>query len=368
MGQLRKRGNLWWIRYYRNGQRHEESSHSAKKQAAIDLLKIREGDVAKGVPVSAKISRLRFDDAVADVVTDYRVNGKRSLDHVARRITLHLAPFFSGSRMAAITTAEIRRYVAARLTAGAENATINRELAIVKRAFRLALQAGRLLYVPHVPMLREHNVRTGFFEREQFEAVRDALPEALRGVVTVAFLTGWRIRSEVLPLQWANVNRTRKTVRLEPGTTKNAEGRTLPYDLLPDLVDVIDTQWKAHEHLHAAGVICPFVFHRQGEPIKAFRKSWASACEVAGYPDKIPHDFRRTAVRNLVRAGVPEKIAMTITGHKTRSVFDRYDIVNEADLRVAIGKLAEATGTKKGQSQGQGRVARFSRPQHRAIS
>jgi integrase len=110
-------------------------------------------------------------------------------------------------------------------------------------------------------------------------------------------------------------------------------------------------------------VICPLVFHRDGEPIKNFRKAWDTACTTAGCPDRIPHDFRRIAVRNLVRAGVPEKIAMGITGHKTRSVFDRYDIVDEADLRSALGQLAtsgkQSTGTEKGQSTKSGRVAKF---------
>ena len=147
---------------------------------------------------------------------------------------------------------------------------------------------------------------------------------------------------------------------LEPGTTKNAEGRWLPYELLPELATVIDEQWTAHERLRKAGVICPWVFHREGTPITAFRKAWHAACTTAGVPGKIPHDFRRTAVRNLVRAGVPDSIAMKITGHKMRSVFDRYDIVNEADLRDAVGKLAAlGTGTKMGQSRGSGRVARF---------
>ncbi len=209
-------------------------------------------------------------------------------------------------RMSAITTATIRSYIAERQDKGAENATINRELSIVKRAFRLALQAGKLLHIPHVPMLREDNVRTGFFERDEFEAVTAALPEPLRGVVTFAYLTGWRIRSEVLPLQWSQVDRTRKTKRLEPGTTKNSEGRTLRSDLLSDLVDVIDDQWKEHEQLKKTEAICPWVFHRSDD-IRAFRKSWDNACEAAGYPTKIPHDFRRTAVRNLVRPACPRR-------------------------------------------------------------
>jgi integrase len=105
--------------------------------------------------------------------------------------------------------------------------------------------------------------------------------------------------------------------------------------------------------------LSPYVFTRDGSPIKSFRHAWTTACTAAGVPTKIPHDFRRTAVRNLVRAAVPERMAMAITGHKTRSVFDRYDIVTETDLRAALGRLAEPAGTKKGQSARSGRVAPF---------
>lgn len=356
MGQLRKRGNVWWIRYYRAGRRYEESSGSTRQGDAERLLRIREGDIARGVPVSAKVGQLRFEEAAADVVTDYRANQKRSLRDLETRIRLHLVPFFGGRRMGNIATSDARAYVAQRQAAGAANATINRELAILKRAFRLAVQAGKLLYVPHIPMLRENNVRSGFFERDEFEEVRRHLPKALRGVVTFAYLTGWRVASEVLPLKWGQVDRRARTIRLEPGSTKNDQGRVLPYGALPELIEVVEQQWREHEDLAAAGVLCPFVFQRNGMLIRDFRGAWRTACEAAGVPGKIPHDFRRTAVRNLVRAGVPDTVAMKLTGHKTRSVFDRYSVVDENDLRAGLGRLARGTGEPEGEG---GRVRRF---------
>jgi hypothetical protein len=179
MGQLRRRGGVWWIRYYRNGRRHEESSRSEKKQTAIDLLKIREGDVAKGLPVTAKIGRFRFEEAAADLKTEYRVNNRRSVDELERRIDKHLQPYFGGRRMASITTADVRNYIAhrqeqtevvrrayevkkkdgstrkvpeqRRSIKGVSNAEINRELTILKRMFSLAMQGEKLLRRPACP-------------------------------------------------------------------------------------------------------------------------------------------------------------------------------------------------------------------------
>ena len=115
MGQLRKRGGVWWIRYYRDGRRHEESARTDKYETARDLLKVREGDVAKGVPVSSQISRFRFEDAAKDIESEYVVNGRRSLGELKRRTTLHLAPYFGARRMATITPADIRRFTRKRL-------------------------------------------------------------------------------------------------------------------------------------------------------------------------------------------------------------------------------------------------------------
>jgi hypothetical protein len=120
MGELRQRGRIWWVRYYRNGRRHEESSRSDKREDANRLLKLREGDVAKGLPISPKIGRLRFDDA-ADLVTDYKVNTRRAREHVERSIAKGLKPYFGGWRMANITTADIRKYIDHRQEAGAAN-------------------------------------------------------------------------------------------------------------------------------------------------------------------------------------------------------------------------------------------------------
>lgn len=351
--KVKRQSRVWWVRYYRDGRRYEESSHSTKKTDAAALLKVREGDVAKGLPVTSEVGKLRFDEAAADVVTDYKVNGKRSLRDVETRIRLHLEPFFGGRRMASITTADVRRYVAHRQEEGAANASINRELAILKRSYRLAVQAGKLLHRPHIPMLAEDNTRVGFFEEDEFEDVREHLPEHLRGVVTLAYFSGWRVQSEILPLTWSQVDRDAKTIRLEPGTTKNREARLLPYGLLPELEKVIELQWSERKRLVGEGRLVPWVFHRNGEQMRGFRKAWTSACKAAGVRGKLLHDLRRTAVRNLVRKGVPDTVAMQITGHKTRSVFDRYNVSSEGDLREALGKLA---GKEKGKIERSPRV------------
>jgi integrase len=201
---------------------------------------------------------------------------------------------------------------------------------------------------PYIPMLQEDNVRRGFFEREQFDAVRRILPAPLRGVATFAYLTGWRTRSEILSLQWHQVDLKAGVVRLDPGTTKNREGRVFVFGELPELRDVLKSQWAEHETVVKTGQISPWVFHRHGKRIKCYRGAWESACRRAGCPGRIPHDFRRTAVRNLVRAGVPDSIAMKMTGHKTRAVFDRHDIVSETDLTEAARKLNALSGTIAG--------------------
>jgi integrase len=348
MGELRKRWKTWWIRYYRDGQRIEEPAGHDYEEARR-LLKNREGAIAKGTPITKESVRLKFDDAIADVIADYKVNKKRSTPELERRIKLHLKPYFGGRKLSSITTADLRAFTAQRLDAKASAGEVNRELAIVRRAFRLAVKSERYYgRVPSVEMLTEDNIRTGFFDDAMVAAVRAKLPTALQDVVTFAYITGWRVQSEVLSLEWRQVDRKGHTITLEPGTTKNRKGRVLDFSQHQGLRELIDRLWTEHEALKEKGTICPFVFHRRGRRVKTFRKAWANACDAVGYTGRILHDLRRSAVRNLVRSGVPDTVAMKITGHKTRAVFDRYDITSAADVREGLGRLENAVGTVGG--------------------
>jgi len=188
--------------------------------------------------------------------------------------------------------------------------------------------------VPFIPMLKENNVRTGFFEHDEFLKFRDKLPEYLKGFVTFAYKLGWRV-SEITGLKWSQVDRIRGIVRLEPGETKNDEGRTVYLD--KELKEIINVQWELRKQSQK---VLHYVFqNRTGtDHIKDFRFPWNRAFKDAKVKRKLFHDFRRTAVRNMVRAGISEGVAMKISGHKTRSVFERYNIVSGADLKEAALK------------------------------
>jgi integrase len=342
VGSLYRRGKLWWVKYYQHGRAIRESTGATRETEAKRFLKLREGEVAQGKRVIPHGDRLRFEELAADLLTDYRVNGKRSLDK-AQRSVRHLQGYFGGMRAVDITTNTVRAYVARRQEAGYANAEINRELAALKRMFNLALQhtPPKVAHKPYIPMLWEDNVRQGFFEAEAFRAVLTKLPDHLKPIAVFAYWTSWR-KAEILHLTWGQVDLEAGTVRLEPGTTKNREGRTL---FLPaGLHTLLREQRTATSALERErGQIIPWVFHRRGAPIRDFRDAWNSACRRAGYVGRLFHDFRRTGVRNMARAGIPERVAMQISGHKTRSIFDRYNIVSEGDLREAALKLSGTT-------------------------
>lgn len=354
MGQIRKRGKFYQIRYYRNGQRIEESTGFTKYDEARDLLKKREGAIADGVPITAKSTRLTFDDAAKDVVNDYAINARKSKDDLERRINLHLTPAFGGRTLNSITAADARAFAVRRQQAGASNGEINRELATLKRIFRLAVQAERYAgRVPHIQLLDEDNIRTNFLDDAMMADIEARLPAAVRPVVRFAYICGWRVASEILPLTWAQVDRKAWTVRLNAGATKNRRGRTIDVSQNQALRELLEALWKDHEALQKKGTICPYVFHRgNGKQIRSIRRVWTNACRDAGYPGRLLHDLRRSAVRNLVRAGVPDTVAMRISGHVTRSVFDRYNITSDQDIREGLGAVGTKGGDKRQSATG----------------
>jgi integrase len=332
--------SIWWIEYSVRSEQYRESSRSRNPVVARQLLKQRLGDVAAGTFIGPQRDRTTFDDLAQMVIDDYKANGKRSLDRIEDAIN-HLRVSFGGMKAIDITADRVTAYTAARKAEHAANATVNRELSALRRMFRLGERAGKVAGRPYVALLREDNIRTGFFEPEQFAAVRARLPEDLRPAVEFAYLTGWRLKSEVLALQWWQVDFEAGMVRLEPGSTKNADGRVFPFAALPALEGLLRTQAERTRAIErASGSIIPWVFHRHGRPIQYFRRTWIRACRLAGLPGRLPHDFRRTAVRNLERAGVPRSVAMKLTGHKTESIYRRYAIVAEQDLKDGVAKLA----------------------------
>jgi integrase len=371
-GHIYQRGDVYWIRYSVGGKRYRESTGSTSLREAEKALARRQAELGLGHFTAPDVKRTTFEDLAQIIRDDYRVNGRKSTGTL--ETLLHrLEAAFAGARATTITADRLTRYVAERLDAGAAGSTVRNETNALKRAFRLAKRMGKVAQVPEFPTVRVADPRSGFFEREAFAAVLAQLPVSLQAPIAFAYLTGWRVPSEVLPLTWAQVDFDAGVVRLEVGTTKNKAGRTFPFAVLPDLVQLLEQQRAIVTGLERQlGRVIPHVFVREtGERIRDFYTAWHSACkraavtrrgalEVVERPEllgRVPHDFRRTAVRNLVRAGVPERVAMQLTGHKTRAIFDRYNIVNEADLSEGVEKLARfhARGTKGAQSAAGGR-------------
>ena len=332
MGTIYQRGQTYWLQYYRNGKPYRESSKSKKEVDAKRLLKRREGEISQGKLPGIYFDRVTFDELAEDLLRDYRINQRKSLIRAERSIK-HLKEYFEGFKVSQITTPKIQDYIETRQGEGAANGTINRELSALKRMLNMGARQTppKVDRVPYIPMLKENNIRKGFFEHGDYLALKDALPSYLKGFVSFAYETGWRL-SEIANLTWGQVDRDQGIVRLETGETKNDEGRTVYLD--EELKEVFNRAWKARKK---GNKVLPYVFlnHKGDDKIKQFRKAWAKACQDVGIGKRLFHDFRRTAIRNMVRAAIPERVAMMISGHKTRSVFERYNIVNDADLKLA---------------------------------
>ena len=333
-----KTANTWTIKYSYLGKQRKESSGSAKRSDAGKLLQRRLSEIAGGRLIGPDVERRTYDDLRAMLLNDYKINARKSLERVEDAVG-QLDGMFAGMRALDVTADKILVYMAARQAEKAANATINRELSALKRMFRLGQRAGLIVQPPHIPALDEHNIRQGFFELPEARAVFAHLPADLVAPFEVAYITGWRMKSEILTRQKGHLDLHAGWLRLEPGETKNRKGRMFP--LTPELRAVLEWQLERTRRFEqVSGQIVPWLFHRNGQPIKSFRRTWLSACKGTGFVGRIPHDFRRTAIRNLERAGVARSTAMAMVGHLTESIYRRYAIQDETSLTEGAAKLA----------------------------
>ncbi len=334
----RKAASIWWIQYSVDGIRFRESSNLRSRQEAKAFLQQRLEAAARGQPVGAKVGKATFEDLAKILLDDYRANGRRSVKRVEDAVG-HLRRFFAAIHAFQIDGDLIARYARSRQQEGAAPATINRELSALRRAFRLAQSAGRVAARPEISLLAENNRRKDFFEADEYQAVLDNLPEYLRPVIQTAYITGWRINSEILTRQRRDVDLDSGCLRVEPSATNGEKGRRFP--LTVGLHEVLTRHLEKTADLEQKTArIIPWLFHRGGKPIKDFRKVWTAACQRAGVVGKVPDDFRRTAVRNLERAGVPRSAVMVMVGHRSESIHRGIDLTDEVVLTESAAKLA----------------------------
>jgi len=322
-GSIYRRGNIWYVQVYLDGKAIIQSSKSDKKSEAVKLRnkllgkKVR-GELSGGTPEKVLIGELLDDVLKSDIKESTRYVWEKVIEKNVR-------PFFGKLRAQRLSTDHMDQYRQKRREEGRSDSTVNRELSIVRTAFHNARKRTppKVHVVPFFPMMQETTVRKGFLSDQQYATLRDALPEELKALFVVAYITGIR-KGELLAVKWPQVDFEARTITLEYGETKNQEARGVPI-IAGDMHDLLVAARKAAPD-------CEWVFHRSGERIRDFRWAWVQACKAAEVPDLNFHDLRRTAVRNMRRAGIPQVIRMKISGHRTDSMERRYNIVDAEDL------------------------------------
>lgn len=335
-GRTYLRGRIWWIAYYDNGRECRESSHSQERSVAERLRRQRVGEVAAGKTQSPALKlkaprSVKAGDLLDLVEQDYRLNGRTGAS--GRTILRRLRSYFADYTVEACTSLAIAHYMESRQRKGRKPGTINREMNVLRRAFTLGYQHDLISRKPAVPRLPDLAVCNEFFTREDVDLLLPYLPDYLRDVTLFAYLTGWR-KGEITGLRWNNVDRKGDVTRLEPAQNKGRDVRVLV--LQGELAELIERQWERRRVGRAPAV---HVFHRRGHQLKKFWEMWCKACNQSGLGHRLFHSLRRSAARRMALEGIPEKVSMSIMGHKTRAMFDRYNIVTEADQRAFAKRL-----------------------------
>jgi len=330
--------NLWVGYVGPNDNYIRESSGSSNKTEAQKFLKKRMEAVSGGNFLGPRVEKITIDELYTDLLQDYRINNQT--EEWAKRVwDVHLKDFFSGMKAARVGTAQLSEYVEKRQGEDAAKSTINRELALLRRAFSLGFQAEPQK-VSRVPKFKRFivsekgNERRGFVLEPEYRKLVDAAAGQLwlRALLALGYTYGFR-KAELLEMRCQQADLINNTISLYSGETKNEEGRTVV--LTEDcrrLVTELRRGKQPEDYLITRG---------SGEPVRDFRGAWDVLVAEAKLPGLLFHDLRRSAVRNMIRRGVPQKTAREISGHKTDSVFSRYNIVDEADIADAARKIEE---------------------------
>jgi integrase len=263
------------------------------------------------------------------LLEDYDVRGLAQAYISNVKIKSIMNPALGDIKTSKLTSAQIKQYIQQRLKK-VKPSTVNRELALLHRAFQLGYQQDPPLVgrVPYVPKLTESDPRKGFLKPEHYRNVLAELPQELKLLFVIAYHVGLR-KGALLRIKWEQVDLACSCIWMQ-GKKANRKPEPVAVPIYGDMRLYLEMQPRTSEYLFARGSV----------PIKDFRMSWSLACQASGVPGLLFHDLRRTAVRNLRRAGVAESVIMKITGHRTRGVFERYNITDQSDTFEA-GKMAE---------------------------
>lgn len=315
---------ILWIAYYHRGKEYRESSGSTSEVVARRKLKDKIKALAKGRYIPNE-ERLTFEDMEKDLENEYQVNGRRSLSTVKNH-TRHLREVFGMDRVVDITPDRVLAYQTSRLAERSSRASVNREVACLGRMLSLAVELGKLSFKPKFKLLDGERIRQGFLQHGDFLNLLSNLPDYLKDFTEFLYYSGWR-KGAGRNLEWRDIDIEGRTARLRIESSKNKEPWILP--LAGRLWEIIQNR------LSVRRLDCPYVFHSDGQKIGDFKKAWKTACKRSGLEGTLVHDLRRCAARNLSRAGIAREVAMRITGHKTESMYRRYRIVDEKELREA---------------------------------
>ena len=340
-GRVFPRGSRWATAFCIDGKERRESCGPGvtTKAAAQKVLR----DRMRAADLGLRPQTVTIGDLLDLFLEDQRNQARKSLKDAGLRAE-RIREALGGLRATKVTPKHVARFVVSLQNGGAGGPTVNRYRAVWQRAFRLGANAGLGVVAPYWPRHAESAPKRDYVTLERFQAVLAGLSDPYRAVALAAFWTACR-QGEIRRWRWEFVDLDSRTVLLPD--TKSGTPRQVP---LPQPV------WAALVGLSMRRErdwpMCPWVFTLDGRKelsIWALDSAWRRACKRAGVSIRF-HGLRHTAITNYRAAGVEEGSIMAISGHKTRSVFDRYGIQPEAKLREAAEKIESLIRTKFGQS------------------